>query len=198
MQAARLHLVKSQHMRFAEDRDNLLRDVSIVTGFKYLRPLDAIPDLVRLMEFKLRYKVLPQGRLGWLDVDEDTVWICSRLADKLDYRQSAREVDAFTRAHEFAHLRMHLDQLRQGIPCTKQQEADADSYAGTFLVPEQQLRGLQFFRGLLESESSGEISGWASRIASHFGVSRWCVVVQLQKLGIVEIDRSTNQLRLVA
>ena len=202
MQTARLHLVAAprpcQRERYAEDRNRLLWAAAQKTRNTYARPLDALPDLFRLLGYRLGRKSLGPDRWGQLEHARKIVWVCADLADKLEYRAAVREVEAFTLAHELAHLRLHLRQIIQGRTC-RQLELEADEYAGVFLVPRRHLVGVPQFRGgLMMARTPAEVSTAVTVLARLYGISRQAMLVQLEFLRIVEMDRETRQLRLIA
>lgn len=138
---ARLRLVEQSTRprfdrgRFAKDRQELLARTSATTGRKYFRPLDAVHDLIQhVFRFRIERRPLPGSlEFGGLELHARTVLVCSNLYRKLTYPATGPGVEAFTLAHELAHLRLHIPHILAGR-LTDHQEREADAYAGVFLL----------------------------------------------------------------
>jgi hypothetical protein len=192
--AARLADRARKRADYANDRKRLLAAASEITRKRYSRPLEAIPDLIHMLGFRLERKVLPDCQWALTDFQARTIWLCKHLPTKLHYRAAAPAVEAFTLAHELGHLRLHTGRTQFG----EQEEQEADEYAGVFLVPQEQLVQLPAFTRLLSSPTQGGRSEQITRLALHFGVSRTAMLCQLSALGVVWQDPATGELKVVA
>lgn len=206
MHTARLRLVhstperqrfcsESTRVRFAQDRERLLWAASEKTGRTYGKPLEALSDLVRLFDFKQGRKPLRGDAWGETDPRNGVLWLCQNLRSKLEFPQSLRQVEAFTLAHEFAHVRLHLPRIIRG-ELTERMEREADVYAAVFLVPRRQMVPLPAFAALQVAVSSDEIEQRAGELARHFGVTRTAMLHSLEDLGLVVRDRVTREIGL--
>lgn len=194
-----LCLVKDDSPRdfYARDRNRLINGACGLLGKAYARPLEAIGDILNLIGFRVERSPLGGVLKSETNVERRCVVVCSNLERKLAFPDAAEGVMSFALAHELAHVRLHL--FGRTMKTGAAEDAEADHYAGVFLVPRHQLCGLDDFRDLLAAGQAGcDLWQYVNRLALYFAVSRSCMVRQLEELSIVTYDRAARQLRLAA
>lgn len=194
-----LYLVKDDSPRdfYARDRNEIINCACGLLGTEYPRPLDALEDVATIMDFKvLRRPLTGQARSSTV-VATRSILICSRLAKKLEHPDSVEGVAAFSLAQEIAHIRLHLF---DGVPILSPEHIEeARHYAGVFLVPRRQLLAHGAFQDMLAAGRLGwNLWGYVGELAQFFGVTRGCLVRQLEELGFVVHDREARTLKLAA
>jgi hypothetical protein len=175
---------------YARDRNKIIQAACGLLGREYARPVDALPDVIRLLGYSIeRRPIEPWSKTCR---EKRLITVCSNLRQRLRYPDSFDGVFACVLAHELAHIRLHL---YQGRLC----DTEADAYAGVFLVPRSDLFRQPAFQDLLSAGRAGlRLWPFVGHLAEHFGVTRACIVRQLESLDICELDRETGALRLVA
>lgn len=202
---SRLRLVEPTQLsydraRFAKDRQQLLARATAATGRNYFRPLDALQDIVRqLFGFRIERRPLPGDRqFGEIELHNRRVILCSNLYRKLTYPATGPGVEAFTLAHELAHLRLHIPHILAGR-LGDTQEREANVYAGVFLIPRRQLVELDDFLALRRNDglSDKQIDACVQRLAVYFGCNRQAMIYELVELGVARMDWQAGELSLV-
>lgn len=168
---------------YPEDCSRLLTAMQRLHRREYRSPLEAIPDLISFFGFRLGRRMLPPHQWALTDFGKKEVWLCSELAAKLEIPSVAREVEAFSLAHELAHVRLHqhLDEFND------LHEKEADAYAACFLMPIRLLRLAPAFSRFLRAETQGAMSQEVSALAQRFGVSRSAMTYRLCSLGVLRV-----------
>lgn len=192
-----LHLVQSSPRDFyARDRNKIINAACGLLGKEYARPLDAIEDLLTLMQYTLVRRPLPGDIRAHTHRQGRTIIVCSNLERKLIYPESLPGVMAFTVAREMGHMRLHLYQVEKLLPIHGE---EASRYAGVFLVPRRDLVALPEFHDMLDAGRAGlNLWQFVHDLATHFGVTKSCMARQLEELGVVIHDRENRELRLSA
>jgi hypothetical protein len=194
-----LYLVKDASPRdfYARDRNEIINCACGLLGTEYTRPIEALEDVATIMGFTVRRRPLTGKRRSSTVVATRSILVCSRLETKLEHPESMEGVAAFALAQELAHIRLHLF---DGVALLKPDHIEeARHYAGVFLVPRRQLLAHGAFHDMLKAGRMGwNLWGYVGELAGFFGVTRGCLVRQLEELGFVIHDRETRTLKLAA
>ena len=180
-----LHLVQSSPRdSYARDRNKIINAACGLLGKEYRRPLDAIPDLLEFIKYRLVRRLMPAKRQAHTNRLERTVTICSRLVGG-DY--------ALALARELGHIRLHLYQFESLLPI---HDVEADLYARTFLVPRRELAQQPAFQDLLSARHDGAaLSPFVTELADFFGVTPACMMLELGEMGLLAADSLTAKVQ---
>lgn len=173
----RLRLIENQgHGRdfYARDRNKIINAACGLLHKEYARPLDAIEDLLTLMQYKLVRRLMPMNKQAHTSRPDKTVSISACLTGG-DY--------ALALARELAHIRLHLSKSETLLPV---HHSEADLYARTFLVPRSALAAHPAFQELLSAKHDGaSLTPFVEELADFFGVTPGCLTVELGEMGIL-------------
>jgi Zn-dependent peptidase ImmA (M78 family) len=195
-------------LHFCEtDRAQLLARCSTPAA----RPADVLDEIIEeVLGLSLVIGPMTTPHLGQFNHDRSCIFINSRMADLVRPNTFIEGLTNSTKAHELAHLRIPQHEhdvraaRRRGEPLSPElealHEAQADSYAGIFLVPTLALWAMPAVSRLLDAQSqsavlpSDELWRVVANLARSFAVTGSLMARRLEHLGLVE-KYSDRQLR---
>lgn len=193
-----LSLVKATSRDFyARDRNWMIEGACGALDKQYLRPADALFDIIRLLGFRQTSEPIDGPDYAATKTESKKIVICSHLRDKLTHPEAAEGVALFSLAQQYAHIRLHY---YSGFPQPgPEQIEEAKRYAGVFLVPRHQVFEHPVYWDMIEGGRAGQCL-WehVGHLAKWFGVTRGHLVRELEFLNIVRLDPESRELRLAA
>jgi hypothetical protein len=197
----------SEFLIFCEaDRTRLLDAVAERRGGPVAIAADALDEVIEeVLGVGLVTRPLPGRLLGLCHYDRGCIYINSRLSEIALPNTDLVGLTHSTKAHELAHLRLphHEAEIRaerrhaqppdadQGA-AEARREAEADAYAGVFLVPSWALWGMPAVADMLAAQearhplASEVLWAWVLGLAQHFQVTGSLMATRLVHLGLLE------------